>query len=87
MEMHKKFTSMLLIAFTLFLSGCGGSDSSTPAATTNTPATFGETAIVINGVLPTDPKESIYVRKVGHGPKTIVLVPGNNTSGQTFEGM
>jgi hypothetical protein len=34
-----------------------------------------------------DPKESIYVRKVGHGPKTIVLIPGNNNSGVAFDGM
>ncbi len=84
--MQKKIILMLLMACALFLSGCGGSDSSAPA-TTSTPATFGETAIVINGVSASDPKESIYVRKVGHGTNTIVLVPGNNTSGQTFEGM
>lgn len=29
--------------------------------------------------------ERIYVRKVGHGPNPVVLLPGNNTSGGIFE--
>jgi pimeloyl-ACP methyl ester carboxylesterase len=85
MIMHKRFLAMLAMALALFLCGCGGNDSSSPSS--DTIATLGEGAVIINGVLPGDPQESIYVRKVGHGPKTIVLVPGNNTSGQTFEGM
>ena len=29
--------------------------------------------------------ESIYVRVAGHGPKIVLLLPGNNTSGRVFE--
>jgi pimeloyl-ACP methyl ester carboxylesterase len=83
--MLKKTIATLSLVLLQLLSGCGGGDTTTVSSTTV--ATLGETSIIINGVLPTDPQESIYVRKVGHGPKTIVLVPGNNTSGQTFEGM
>ncbi len=96
----RKFRPLLWLLIAA-LSACGGSDGA-PGATgpmgpagsaglagTNADAiaTIGEGAIIIDGVLPTDPKESIYVRKVGHGPKTIVLVPGNNTSGAAFDGM
>ena len=48
---------------------------------------LGEGSIVVDGTQPGDPQESIYVRKVGHGPQTIVLIPGNNTSGIAFEPM
>ena len=79
------------------LAGCGGGStaplpagSTTTASTTgttNTIAAIGEGPVVVPGVLPSDPPESIYVRKVGHGAQTIVLIPGNNTSGAVFEGM
>ena len=57
----------------------------TNGASTEAIAAVGEGALIIDGVLPTDPQESIYVRKVGHGPQIIVLIPGNNTSGIAFE--
>jgi len=31
--------------------------------------------------------ERIYVRVAGHGPKSVILLPGNNTSGRIFEPM
>lgn len=102
MTIARKLLTMLGMVGTVLLAGCGGGSSapaesltsgtSTAVTTTTTTtlsqvATLGEGAVIINGILPSDPKESIYVRKVGHGPHTIVLVPGNNTSGATFEGM
>lgn len=102
MTIARNILAMLGMAGTVLLTGCGGGSSSpaetftggtstsvttTTTTTLNQVATLGEGAVVINGILPSDPKESIYVRKVGHGPHTIVLVPGNNTSGATFEGM
>jgi len=57
------------------------------ATDTDTIAAIGNGSVIIPGIQPGDPAESIYVRKVGHGPQTIVLVPGNNTSGLTFEPM
>jgi pimeloyl-ACP methyl ester carboxylesterase len=50
-------------------------------------AILGSGSVVISGAHPGDPGESIYVRKVGHGPQTIVFVPGNNTSGAIFDGI
>jgi len=50
-------------------------------------ATAGAGRITIDGVAAGDPAESIYVRRAGHGAKTIVLIPGNNTSGMVFEPM
>ena len=47
----------------------------------------GSGPVIIDGIRSGDPQESIYVRKVGHGPQTIVLVPGNNTSGAIFDGI
>jgi len=97
----KSFMFMLYMALVLPITGCGGGGDATPAVaaaiatstvattttTTNAIATLGQGAVLVDGVLASDPKESIYVRKVGHGPHTIVLVPGNNTSGATFDGM
>ncbi|HEY5800975.1 MAG TPA: alpha/beta hydrolase, partial [Burkholderiaceae bacterium] len=84
----------------ILLAGCGGNgDQGAPGApgiqgvqgaagvNADAIATIGEGAIIIDGISASDPKESIYVRKAGHGPKTIVLVPGNNTSGAAFDGM
>lgn len=66
----------------------GATGPSGPAgANADAIATIGEGAIIIDGAATGDPKESIYVRKVGHGPKTVVLIPGNNTSGAAFDGM
>lgn len=96
MKASKKYLSPLLLSLALLIGGCGGGSTGPqgPAGTngangTNAEAiaTIGEGAIIIDGVLPGDPKESIYVRKVGHGPQTIVLVPGNNTSGAAFDGI
>ncbi|MBI1891234.1 MAG: alpha/beta hydrolase [Burkholderiales bacterium] len=86
MKHPKKWLALLYLSIAVMVSACGGgsSDSTTSTATVTT---LGETSVIIDGTAPGDPKESIYVRKVGHGPKTIFLVPGNNTSGQTFEGM
>lgn len=102
MTIARKLLIVLGMVGTILLAGCGGSASSptetfnsgtsTAVTTTTTTtlsqvATLGEGAVIIDGILASDPKESIYVRKVGHGPHTIVLVPGNNTSGATFDGM
>gem|GEM_PF-1172595 len=76
------------------LAGCGGDGDQGPQGPAGVPgtnadaiATVGEGAIIVDGAAAGDPKESIYVRKAGHGPKTIVLIPGNNTSGVAFDGM
>jgi pimeloyl-ACP methyl ester carboxylesterase len=76
------------------LAGCGGSGDQGPqgqagaaGANADAIATVGEGAIIVDGAAAGDPQESIYVRKAGHGPKTIVLIPGNNTSGAIFDGM
>lgn len=93
MKASKKYLSLLYLTLPLLVGGCGGGSTGAqgPAGINGTNAeaiaTIGEGAIIIDGVLPSDPKESIYVRKVGHGPQTIVLVPGNNTSGAAFDGM
>jgi pimeloyl-ACP methyl ester carboxylesterase len=58
-----------------------------PAFAQSGSAVVGSGSVVVSGARPGDPQESIYVRKVGHGPRTIVLVPGNNTSGAIFEGI
>jgi pimeloyl-ACP methyl ester carboxylesterase len=91
MKLSKKLLSLMLLALSLALSGCGGGGSSAPAATASTSAdpiaTLGEGWVLVDGAQAGDPQESIFVRKVGHGPQTIVLVPGNNTSGQTFDGI
>jgi pimeloyl-ACP methyl ester carboxylesterase len=86
-----------LLTLTIALAGCGGSGdqgaqgpqgpAGAPGANADAIATIGEGAIIIDGAAAGDPKESIYVRKVGHGPKVIVLIPGNNTSGAAFDGM
>ncbi len=90
----RKWLTLLLIASGLALAGCNdSSSSSTPSTdgtttiTTTAISAIGAGSIVIDGIQTSDPKESIYVRKVGHGPQTLVLVPGNNTSGKIFEGM
>ncbi|MBB3224953.1 alpha/beta fold hydrolase [Pseudoduganella umbonata] len=94
----RRVISLLLLPLAIGLEGCGGDDGDqgvpgeqgapgAPGANADAIATIGEGAIIIDGAAPGDPKESIYVRKAGHGPKVIVLVPGNNTSGATFDGM
>ncbi len=94
MSKTRAFTQLLLLTVTTVLAGCGGDGDQGPQGLPGPPganadaiATIGEGAIVIDGAAPGDPKESIYVRKAGHGPKVIVLVPGNNTSGVAFDGM
>ncbi|TFW20817.1 alpha/beta hydrolase [Massilia arenosa] len=101
----RRAITLLVLAFTISLGGCGAGDqgpqgvagAAGPAGAAGAPgapgtnadaiATIGEGAIIIDGAAAGDPKESIYVRKVGHGPQTIVLIPGNNTSGAAFDGM
>lgn len=97
MRQARRVIPLLLLTFSIGLAGCGGDGdqgapgpqgpAGTPGANADAIATIGEGAIIIDGAAAGDPKESIYVRKAGHGPKTIVLVPGNNTSGATFDGM
>ncbi len=99
MKLKHRYQALLSMALAILIAGCGGGTSvpiettgttstvATTTTTTNTVVTLGEGSVIIDGLLPSDPKESIYVRKVGNGPHTIVLVPGNNTSGATFEGM
>ncbi len=90
----RKWLTLLALAGSLLLAGCNDSSSSdsttsstTGGTTTTTIAAIGAGPITIDGIQASDPKESIYVRKVGHGPQTLVLIPGNNTSGKIFEGM
>jgi pimeloyl-ACP methyl ester carboxylesterase len=90
----RRVIPLLSLTFTMGLAGCGGSGDQGPQGQRGTPganadaiATVGEGAIIIDGAAAGDPQESIYVRKAGHGPKTIVLIPGNNTSGAIFDGM
>jgi pimeloyl-ACP methyl ester carboxylesterase len=91
---------LLWLTLAIGLAGCGGTGdqgaqgdqgapgvAGAPGANADAIATIGEGAIIIDGTAAGDPKESIYVRKAGHGPKTIVLIPGNNTSGAAFDGM
>ncbi len=90
----RKAIPLLLLTLAAILPGCGGSGDRGPQGPAGTPgtnadaiATIGEGAVIVDGAAAGDPKESIYVRKAGHGPKTIVLIPGNNTSGVAFDGM
>lgn len=76
------FSLSFLVSILIF--GCSKSDNAAPGGGSEI---IGAGSVVISGVAPGDPQESIYVRKVGHGPKTIVLIPGNNTSGMAFEPM
>ena len=89
MKPRTRLLSFLGLSLLLLISACSGSRGSQGAAGGNADAiaTIGEGAIIIDGAVPGDPKESIYVRKVGHGPQTLVLVPGNNTSGAIFDGI
>jgi len=82
-------TSTLFSLLLLVLVGCSGDDGKDGA-----PGRAGEPgadaggnqfSVRVDGVGPSDPAESIYVRKVGHGERVIVLIPGNNTSGASFE--
>jgi pimeloyl-ACP methyl ester carboxylesterase len=96
----RRVIPLLLLTLTIGLAGCGGTGDQgaqgaqgaqglpgAAGANADAIATIGEGAIIIDGAAAGDPKESIYVRKAGHGPKTIVLIPGNNTSGAAFDGM
>lgn len=97
MRQTRPVVPLLLLTLATCLAGCGGSGdegppgppgpAGVPGASGDAIATIGEGAIVIDGAAAGDPKESIYVRKVGHGRKVIVLIPGNNTSGATFDGI
>ncbi|GAB3414713.1 alpha/beta hydrolase [Massilia agilis] len=99
MTQARRLIPLLFLTLAIGLAGCGAGDQGAqgpagPAGATGPAganadaiATIGEGAIIVDGVAAGDPKESIYVRKVGHGPKTIVLIPGNNTSGVAFDGM
>lgn len=89
MNKSREYWSFLCLPLALLLLACTGKVGTQGPAGTNADAiaTVGEGAIIVNGAQPGDPKESIYVRKVGHGPQTIVLVPGNNTSGAIFKGI
>ncbi|MDR3672875.1 MAG: alpha/beta hydrolase [Holophaga sp.] len=85
----KRIGPALCMALGLALTGCSSSNGSNGANGTNADAvgTVGVGPVIVSGVLPADPQESIYVRKVGNGPRTLVLVPGNNTSGACFNGV
>ncbi|GGX79063.1 alpha/beta fold hydrolase [Massilia dura] len=94
MLLTRRVIPLFLLTLTIGLAGCGGTGDRGPQGVAGAPgvnadaiATIGEGAIIIDGAAAGDPKESIYVRKAGHGPKTIVLIPGNNTSGAAFDGM
>lgn len=92
MQNIKQLLACLFVFFSLLLYGCAGDSGSTGPAGPQGPAggtvgTIGTGNVVINGESAGDPQESIYVRKIGNGSKTIVLIPGNNTSGLTFEPM
>jgi len=91
---------LLLLTLAIGLAGCGGTGdqgspgapgasgvAGPPGANADAIATIGEGAIIIDGAAAGDPQESVYVRKAGHGPKTVVLLPGNNSSGAAFDGM
>lgn len=43
--------------------------------------------ISVAGVHKNSPSESIHFRKVGHGKKLLVLLAGNNCSGQVYDGV
>lgn len=43
--------------------------------------------ISVNGVHKGSPRESIHFKKVGHGKILLILLPGNNCSGQVFDGI
>lgn len=43
--------------------------------------------ISVKAMQASSPNESIHYRKVGHGKKLLVLLPGNNTSGQVYDGV
>ncbi len=94
MLLTRRVIPLFLLTLTIGLAGCGGTGDRGPQGVAGASgvnadaiATIGEGAIIIDGAAAGDPKESIYVRKAGHGPKTIVLIPGNNTSGAAFDGM
>ncbi len=97
MKAGRNYLSLLFLTLALIIGafGCNGSTGPQGVPGTNgtngtnatVPGVVGEGAIIVAGVQAGDPQESIYVRKVGHGPQTIVLVPGNNTSGAIFQGI
>ena len=76
-----KIKIFLIISLVLFVINCDN-DNKSLDVTLN-----GNGFVKISGENQNDPSESIYVRKVGNGPKTIVLLSGNNTSGKSYEPM
>lgn len=71
------------------LDGSPGLDGAPGADGTNAQqiGTIGSGPVVISGIDNNTPQESIYVRKVGNGDQSIVLIPGNNSSSTIFEGL
>lgn len=74
---------LLLILLSALLAGCNGEDGERGPAGDD--AGGNAFTVSVDGIGPNDPEEKIFVRKVGHGDQVIVLVPGNNTSGASFE--
>lgn len=46
-----------------------------------------EMHIAVSGCNVNDPEEYVFFRKVGHGQTLLLMLPGNNTSGQVFDGI
>ncbi|HCL56540.1 MAG TPA: hypothetical protein DHW82_05970 [Spirochaetia bacterium] len=78
----KKKIFVFLLMIGILTLGCKKTTEITQTVQTTI---VGSGFIEINGVNSGDPKERIFVRKVGIGSKTIVLLGGNNTSGEIFE--
>lgn len=77
MLLTRRVIPLLLFTLAIGLAGCGGSGDrgvqgeqgppGTPGANADAIGTIGEGAIIVDGAAAGDPKESIYVRKAGHG--------------------
>lgn len=85
----KTILSAMLALLVVIASGCDGSNGSDgiDGSDADQLGTMGSGLVSVEGVQNGDPEESIYVKKVGNGPQTLVFLPGNNTSGVVFNGM
>ena len=79
----------LLVLLTVCGSGCDGNNGTNGinGIDADQLGTIGSGLVSVDGANTGDPEESIYVTKVGSGSKTLVLLPGNNTSGVVFNGV